>query len=61
MGFEKPVPGWPGEPMRGVANGTQKIVWFRNRLSLGLGLSNKGLGESRILPFATPNGWAGLY
>ena len=30
------------------------LVWFRNRLSLGLGFPNKGLGESRILPFATP-------
>ena len=29
------------------------LVWFRNRLSLGLGFSKKGLGESRILPFAT--------
>ena len=31
------------------------LVWFRNHLSLGLWFSNKGLGESQILPFATPN------
>ena len=30
------------------------LVWFRNHLSLGLGFSNKGLGKSRILPFAIP-------
>ena len=30
------------------------LVWFRNRLNLGLGFSNKGLSESRILKFATP-------
>ena len=31
------------------------LVWFKNRLSLRLGFSNRGLGKSRILPFATPN------
>ena len=31
------------------------LVWFKNRLSLGLGFSNKGLCKSLILPFGTPN------
>ena len=30
----------------------QSRAWFFTALSLGLGFSNKGLGESRILPFA---------
>ena len=30
------------------------LVWFRNRSSLRLGFSNKGLGKSWILPFSTP-------
>ena len=31
------------------------LVWFRNRLSLWLGFSNKGLSKSQILPFASPH------
>ena len=31
------------------------LVWFRNRVSLGLGFSNTGLGVSYSTIFATPN------
>ena len=30
------------------------LVWFRNRFSLGIGFSNKGLGESRIQYHSPP-------